>query len=173
MADEGQNPSSFPSWVFHRRRGSRGGVPQTCLVNTGLICKVVFKCVHSFPTCQGSGNGAQTRGQGCNPRAGRASSFLSTSPLRLIRVPLPALAPPSLRPTDLPAAQRNVASGDPSLWRDAEPVAKGRDHPAPWGRRFRRNRPPPHTPGLGSSRLTLPSPSRAGPPRSGGKVLAL
>lgn len=110
------------------------------------------------------------RKPGRGPWAGRESSFLSACPLRLIGVPQPVLAPPSPGPNDLPFAQRSVAFGDPSLGTEAGSVAKGRDHPAPRGRRVRRNLaksagawPPPRLDLVppARSRLPLPFPARA------------
>lgn len=122
----------------------------------------------------------RTQGQGCGPWA---KGCLPSCPLTLcslLRTPCERLlrTPGPQRPTNLPVTRSSVSSGGSSLRREAAPVAKGWDHPAPWGRSFRRNLPKvctglPHTPALGSSRPTRGFPSLAWATSEGGKVSAL
>lgn len=132
LANEDQN--------LGEERGEKQG-PPNLLVNTVLYlqgCLKMRPLLSHLPRlrklCSDSGAGMWTL---------RWEDILLTvySPSAPYGVPLTLLTLPNLRPTDLPAAPDVASSSGLSLWREVGPVAKGPNHPAPWGWSFRRNLP--------------------------------
>lgn len=111
MADE--EVGSFPAGAFHRA-GSGGSVwLQPPRVGGGAKHRPskyrtdlqgCLKVRHPpFPRATAGETGCAARRQECGPWAGRASSFPSTRPLRLVEVTLSLFALPTLGATNLPA----------------------------------------------------------------------